>query len=148
MVHFWCVSQEDNHDPQVQYRLWKEVEMFFISLINQRSSKLHFSNTHHVQDNENSGHRIAPQEDTQSDAEITVYINHWGSYLKQEANVIKVQSWWGGKNIVKCYLKRSMVLAALRTLPYTPGLSWSLKRIGVFLCRAPEKITHRKRHHE
>lgn len=35
-----------------------------------------------------------------------------------------------------------MVLAALRTLPYTPGLSRSLKSTGVFLCRAPENVAH------
>lgn len=37
------------------------------------------------------------------------------------------------------YLKRSMVLAALRTFPYTPvpGPSASLNRIGVFLCLVP-----------
>lgn len=44
-----------------------------------------FSNTHHVQDNENSGHRVAPQEDTQSDAEMTTFsIYPKGLYLTQE----------------------------------------------------------------
>ncbi len=52
----------------------------------------HFSNTHHVQDNENSGHRVPPQEDTQSDAEKTkCSIYHWGSHLTQENSVIIVQ---------------------------------------------------------
>ncbi len=46
------------------------------------------------------------------------------------------------------YLKRSMVLAALRTFPYTPvpGPSASLNRIGVFLCLAPihtKAVTHK-----
>ena len=100
------------------------------------------SNIYHVQDDENSGHGIAPQEDAQSDAGMTtLIIYHQGLYLTQEVGVKKVQSWWGEKTNGKCHLKRSMVLAALRTFPYIPGLSWSLKRTGVFLCLAPEKDT-------
>lgn len=82
------------------------------------------SNTHHVQDNENSGHRVAPQEDPQSDAEITEFPIITGDYISHRKtsnySTVMVRT----KNTpVKCYLKRSMVLAALRTLPYIPGLS-------------------------
>lgn len=56
--------------------------------------KLHIMsliNTHHVQYNENSGHRVAPQEDSQSDAEITrFFIYHWGMYFTIENNSITV----------------------------------------------------------
>lgn len=35
-------------------------------------------NTHHVHNNKDSGHRIASQEDTQSDAEMyTFYLSLW-----------------------------------------------------------------------
>lgn len=50
------------------------------------------SNIYHVQDDENSGHGIAPQEDTQSDAGMTTSIIYQpGSYLTQEVGVMKVQ---------------------------------------------------------
>ena len=48
--------------------------MLFISLINQVEI-IYSSETHHVQDNKHSGHRVPPQEDTQSDAEKTFSIN-------------------------------------------------------------------------
>lgn len=48
--------------------------MLFISLINQVEI-IYSSETHHVQDNKHSGHRVPPQEDTQSDAEKTHFSN-------------------------------------------------------------------------
>lgn len=52
----------------------KKKEMLFISLINQVEI-IYSSETHHVQDNKHSGHRVPPQEDTQSDAEKTHFSN-------------------------------------------------------------------------
>lgn len=58
--------------------------MLFISLINQVEN-IYSSETHHVQDNKHSGHRVPPQEDAESDAEKTHFSNeHQISYLTQE----------------------------------------------------------------
>lgn len=97
------------------------------------------TNTHHVEDNKHSGHGVAPQENPQPYAERTRFSINICHVSKRQIH-FRAQSY---TNTIKyCpYLKRSMVLAALRTLPYIPGLSWLLNRTGVFLCRAPERST-------
>lgn len=44
-------------------------------------------NPHHVQDNENSGHRVTSQEDSQPDAEMTRFSNHhWAKYFTTDTH--------------------------------------------------------------